>query len=930
MPISWNEVRERAASFSKAWEGVTSESAEAKTFWDEFFNVFGISRRRVASFEEPVTKGDGRGGFIDLLWRGVLLVEHKSTGRDLERAAKQALDYFPGLKERELPQYVVVSDFKKIRLYDLDSLDSGNTFLEFPLTELYKHVKAFGFMMGFRTLKVAPEAPVNLRAVQRLSVLHDKLEAANYKGRALESLLTRLVFCFFADDTSIFEKAQFQEWVSRETSSDGSDVGARINELFDVLNQPEKQRSSLLSESLGAFPYVNGGLFAERFSPASFNSELREALLAAAALEWSQISPAIFGALFQGLMTRSERRRLGAHYTREKNILRLIKPLFLDDLWTEFEAAGSHKPKLQVLHQKLRSLKFFDPACGCGNFLVVTYREIRALELQILRRFYDSGRQKMLPAELDASVWVNVDQFYGLEIDEKAAHIARLAMWLTDHQMNLQIGEEFGTYFRRLPLSSSANVEVCDALAKDWSQFLKPSDGLVYLMGNPPFVGSKNLESTQRAAANRVFRGIHGAGTLDFVAAWYVQAARYIRGTNVRCGFVSTNSITQGEQVGILWGWLLSQGCKIHFAHRTFLWSNEARGPAAVHCVIIAFGMEDVQGKVIFEYEDLRGEPRAVPARNINPYLVDADDLVLSRRRTPLCQAPALGIGNKPIDGGHYLFTRDEKESFLQGEPTAERLFHRWIGSKEFINGIERWCLLVNRATPSELRRMPAVMHRIEAVKNFRLGTGPDSAGKLAKKIPPVSTQQLASSPMRFHVECFPDENYLVMPETSSERREYIPIDFVAPAVLPSSLLRVAQRATLFHFGVLTSAMHNAWVRYTCGRLKSDYRYSVSIVYNNFPWPSARAGDSQLRIEEAAAAILKVREGLTGQTLADLYDPRTMPTDLLRAHKALDRAVDALYGRSRGFKSEAERVVFLFDRYRTLTAPKEQKSLKAA
>jgi len=918
MALSWNEVRERARNFSKAWEGETSENAEAKTFWDDFFRVFGISRKRVASFESPVKIRGDQKGFVDLLWKGVLVVEHKSAGKDLDRATKQAFDYFPGIKERDLPRYIVVSDFGRIRLYDLEREFGEAEFIEFALKDFYKHIKSFGFMLGFPTQKVRPEALVNLKAIQRLSELHDQLEREQFIGRDLEIFLTRLVFCFFAEDTSIFEKSQFQEWVELDTREDGGDLGGRLNELFEVLNKPEVERSALLAENIRAFPYVNGGLFADRLPPAPFNSTMREALLNAASLDWGQISPAIFGALFQGLMSKSDRRKLGAHYTRESNILRVIKPMFLDALWNDYESAGNNKAKLQELHSRLRSMRFIDPACGCGNFLVVTYRELRKLEIAILRSFYNSSNQQMLPVDLDQDVWLNVDMFCGIEIDEKASQIARLAMWLTDHQMNLAIGEEFGTYFRRLPLVTSAKIVHGSALSLPWRDVLDPTVGTVFVIGNPPFIGSKNLEVDQRSAVNDVFRVIDGSGTLDFVAAWYILAAQYIAGTTARVAFVSTNSIVQGEQVGILWSWMLAQGCKIQFCHRTFQWSNEARGVAAVHCVVIGFGMQDVTNKLIFSYENIRGEPIAIPAKNINPYLVDYDDIVLFRRRRPLCDVPAIGVGNKPIDGGFYLFDAEQKAEFVGREPLSEQFFRRWIGSKEFINGLERWCLYLKDCPPGVLRSMPHAMARVQAVQKFRRGVGPNSEGEVVKKPPPLSTQRLGDTPLRFHVENVPTRRYLVLPETSSERRRYIPLGFEEPSVLASSLVRIAEDADIYHFGVLSSAMHNAWVRYTCGRLKSDFRYSVSVVYNNFPWPQEVKEESIRAIERCAAGVVSARSLFPAASLADLYDPISMPAELLEAHRKLDKAVDGAYGKPRGFKADDERVAFLFARYREL------------
>lgn len=929
MAQGWIEIRERARGFAKEWQHETRENAEAKSFWDAFFGVFGIQRRKVATFETPAERSDGHDGFIDLLWRGVMLVEHKSAGKDLSRAAKQALSYFPGIKDRDLPRYVVVSDFRRMRLYDLEPETGGEAFIEFELRELDKHVRAFAFMLGMRPQKDAPEAPVNQKAVFKLAALHDKLAASGYAGVPLELLMTRLVFCFFADDTSIFERNQFKEWIEANTREDGADLGSRLNEIFGVLNQSHASRSTLLAEDLKAFDYVNGGLFADPIPVASFDKKMRDDLLDVSRLEWSQISPAIFGGMFQGLMSKVIRRKLGAHYTRERNILRVLRPMFLDALGQEFADAVGSKPKLIALHEKLRGMHFMDPACGCGNFLVIAYRELRALELRILREFYQTGTQQMLPGELDQEVWVNVDQFHGIEIDQKSAHIARLAMWLTDHQMNLLIGEEFGTYYRRLPLVKAPNIVVADALATDWKTVLPaagPNGGAtVHLIGNPPFLGSKNfgkfLAPAQQASLAAALAPIKGAGVLDLVSGWYVKAAEYIGSSAVRCAFVSTSSIVQGEQVGILWSWMLSQGMHIQFAHRSFEWSNEASGQAGVDCVVIGFGSQDRAGKVIYDYPDGDGQAHALAAAHINPYLVDSEDIFLFDRSQPLQpNVPRLSIGNKPIDGGYYLFDNDEKAEFLAREPNAASLFRRWYGSEEFLDGIDRWCLYVGDRSAAELRALPEVMKQIALVKAFRLGTIPNRRGAL--KGTSAETKALAEHPTRFHVTNMPKATFLVFPRHSGERRRYIPIAFCDPSIMVGDACLISDDADLFHFGVLTSSMHNAWVRYTCGRLTSRFRYSKGIVYNHFPWPNA-SGPEKALIEAAAQGVLEARatELAVGSTLSDIYDPDVMPDSLRVAHRALDRAVDKAYGKRRMDITDDERIKLLFELWKQLNVP---------
>ena len=688
--------------FSKRWEHESSEDAEAKPFWSEFFGVFGIDRKRVASFEEPVKKLDDRQGYIDLFWKGMLLVEHKSRGKNLDKAYTQALDYFPGIKERDLPKYVLVSDFARFRLYDLES----GTHHEFKLADLHKRIKHFAFIAGYRTQTIAPQNPVNIKAAERMGKLHDALKAAGYAGHPLEVLLVRLLFCLFAENTGIFQPASaFRAWIEERTAADGSDLGAQLAQLFQVLNTPEDKRSKNLDDQLAAFPYVNGKLFEEMLPIADFDAAMREALLDCCALDWSAISPAIFGALFQSIMDAKARRNLGAHYTSEENILKLIKPLFLDTLWEEFKRVKGNKNKLFEFHKKLRTLTFFDPACGCGNFLVIAYRELRKLELDVLRAVHEGPGSRFL--DIHQEISVDVDQFFGIEIEEFPAQIAQVAMWLMDHQMNVRVSEEFGMYFARIPLKTSPHIVHGNALTLDWNDVL-PAEKASYVLGNPPFVGAKFMDDAQREDVQHVFADIKSGGLLDFVAAWYVKAARYMQiplnppftkgeagqtppfvkgGRGGICAaFVSTNSITQGEQVGALWGWLLAHGMHIHFAHRTFQWSNEARGMAAVHCVIIGFGAFDVEKKTIYEYEDIKGEPHAVAARNINPYLVDAPNVNISNRRQPISRVPEIVFGNMPNDGGHLLMNDAEKHELLSKEPVAEKFIRPFMSAKEFIN----------------------------------------------------------------------------------------------------------------------------------------------------------------------------------------------------------------------------------------------------
>jgi type I restriction-modification system DNA methylase subunit len=920
MPLSWNEIKSRALTFSRTWADAANEDSQAKPFWIDFFEIFGITDKRVATFELNVKKLGGALGFVDLFWPGMLLVEQKSRGKNLDLAFTQALDYFPGIAERDLPQIIIVCDFATFRVHHLATYKTT----EFALKDLHKHIKLFGFVAGYKALEIKAQDPVNIKAAERMGKLHDALKASGYTDHPLEVLLVRLLFCLFADDTGIFQPAQaLSMFIEERTAIDGSDLGARLAQLFQVLNTPEEKRSKALDEQLAAFPYINGKLFAESLPMADFNSTMREALLDACALDWSAISPAIFGSLFQSIMDEKARRNLGAHYTSEENILKLIKPLFLDALWAEFEKVKSNKNKLFEFHKKLRTLTFFDPACGCGNFLVISYRELRKLELAVLRASNASGQ---LSVDVHQLIGIDVDQFYGIEIEEFPAQIAQVAMWLMDHQANLQVSEEFGLYFARIPLRTSPHVVHGNALKLDWNEVLR-AQRCSYVLGNPPFVGAKFMDDAQRDDTRAVFAGIDNAGLLDFVAAWYVKAANYLHcDSTASVAFVSTNSITQGEQVGVLWGWMLAQGVHIHFAHRTFSWSNEASGKAAVHCVIIGFGLDDRLDKVIYEYDDIKGEPHAVVARNINPYLIDGPDVVLARRSTAICSVPEIGIGSQPIDNGNYLFTTAEKLAFISAEPASAKWFHRWLGSVEFLNGHERWCLWLGDCPPAELRAMPEAMKRVQAVKIFR-----QSSQR-------IQTVKAAETPTRFGTELIPKNPYIILPKVSSERRSFIPFGFVEPSTFCSDLVFMLPNGSLFHFAILSSSMHNAWVRYTCGRLKSDYRYSKDIVYNNFPWPEvaqsskpnqplAPAHPAQAAIETAAQAVLDVRakfqSGPQPATLADLYDPLTMPPELLKAHQKLDATVDKAYeanGGKKNYKSDAERVAFLFELYQRYTS----------
>ena len=949
MPLSWNEIRHNAIRFAKEWAGETREEAEAKSFWDEFFQVFGTRRRLYATFEEPVKNLGGDYSYIDLFWRGVLIVEHKSFGKNLSKAESQAQRYIQDLaregREQEIPRYLIVSDFARIALHDMEEGES----VTFPLADLHQHIYAFAFIPGYQRHKFKEEDPANIKAAEILGELHDALEAGGFSGHDLERFLVRILFCLFAEDTGLFPRRAFELYLEENAFADMANIGTSLEHLFQVLNTPEDKRQKHLSAELAQFPYVNGELFAERLQWPEFGDAARQALRQCCGFDWSRISPAIFGSLFQAVMEPRERRQIGGHYTAEHNILKVIRSLFLDALRAEFDAIQAdrstrRRARLEELHAKLCALKFLDPACGCGNFLVITYRELRRLELEVLRELFGKQRELTL-ADINRLSQVDVDQFYGIEIGEWPVRIAEVALWLMDHQMNLAVSEAFGQLYQRLPLKKSPHIVCANALRMDWKEFLSPGQ-CSYILGNPPFVGKHYQTKEQRADLVRVFRDFKNTGDIDYVTAWFYRAAQYIQGTRIKVGFVSTNSITQGEQVPIVWGLLFGQfRIKIHFAHRTFAWESEARGKAHVHVVIIGFAVFDTTDKQIYDYEG--DKVSAISAANISPYLTPGSDAFVTKRTKPLADVPEMRCGNKPTDDGNLILTDEERAELLQAEPGARKFLRRFTGSEEFINGNMRWCLWLVDANPAELRALPKVMERVQRVREFRA------------KSTAAPTQKAAKTPTLFFFISQPRAKFIAIPEVSSERRRYIPIGFLEPEVIVSNKIYLIASPNFYLFGVLSSAMHMAWVRQVCGRLKSDFQYSGSMVYNNYPWPESVTAKQRAAVEQAAQRVLDGRaeflapgarlcepqplaaaprgttpgasssEPAAGHrpalpaktaTLADLYDPLSMPPKLQQAHEALDRAVDKCY-RPEPFTSERQRVEFLFALYEKLTAP---------
>ena len=901
--LSQNEISARAAKFAGDWKDTEREEAEAQSFLIEFFHVLGVSRKRVAIFEHKVKCADGGSGYIDLFWKGHILIEMKSRGKDLTKAYEQAKRYADSLAHHEFPKAILVCDFENWHFYDLSKDGQLTTF---NLSELPQYIYLFHFLAGYEQREYQEEDPVNVQAAELLGKLHDRLKAIGYIGHPLEVYLVRILFCLFADDTGIFRKDIFRTFIQDITSEDGNDLAARLAELFQVLNTPDKQRLCTRNNIIKEFPYVNGGLFAEFLPMPAFDSDMRQVLLDCCALDWSRISPAIFGSMFQSVMNAEERRALGAHYTSERNILKLINPLFMDELREEFESIQHDKSnrkasRLQAFHKKLTELHFLDPACGCGNFLVVAYRELRRLELSVIaerEKMEASGTGWMLSAN-DVCL-VNVNQFYGIEIEEFPSQIAQVAMWLMDHQMNIEVGNYFGEAYARIPLTASATIVCGNALRIDWESVV-PKEKLSYILGNPPFIGHQWRTREQAEDMDIVFAGRGKYGKLDYVCCWYMKACSLMkRAPHISSSFVSTNSISQGESVACLWKTLFEDGVSITFAYRTFKWANDSSGMAAVHCVIIGFDYSEAKRAKLFMEN---GEEKVVPY--INGYLVDAPSVFIQNRGNPLTASlPKMSKGSQPTDGGYLLLSDEEKINLLNSYPEAETLVRRYVGSEDLISGRVRWCLWLYKIAPSKYSHIRPIMERLTKVAEKR-GASPTASVRKDAAIPSLFTQIRQ-----------PQSSYIAVPEVSSERRNYIPIAFLSKDIVASNKLYIVPESSLYLFGILTSGMHMAWMKVVCGRLEMRYSYSPA-VYNNFPWPEATEAQQE-KISELAQSVLDARALYPDSSLADLYDPLTMPPELVAAHRKLDAAVEKAYGRK--FADDAERVAFLFEKYSELSA----------
>jgi hypothetical protein len=935
MRLSWGEIKARARAFAKEWKDAHFEKGETQSFYNDFFAIFGIKRRQVAVYEQRVKLLNDRHGFIDLFWPGTLLIEHKSAGRDLKKAQSQAFDYFDALREDQQPRFILTCDFQNFKLLDLDTGENS----DFTLAELHKNIEVFAFVLGRQTAFSTAQEDVSVKAAELMGGLHDALEASGYIGHDLERLLVRLLFCLFGDDTGIFEpKDIFLNLIEIDTKEDGTDVGRMLIELFDMLDTPDDQRQSNARAELTQFPYINGGLFAGHVRTPVFDRLMRETLLKAARFNWTKVSPAIFGSLFQSVMNKEERRAKGAHYTTETNILKVIRPLFLNKLWEEFGRIKARRTNRSVLltafQAKLGSLRFLDPACGCGNFLIIAYRELRRLELEVIQTLRDRSGvidgHAVQQTELDTAALsvVTVEQFYGIEFEEFPSRIAEVAMWMTDHLANNELSLAFGQSYARIPLTESPHIRHADALEIDWNDLL-PGAQCSYVMGNPPFLGSKNQTDFQRSQVRRI-AGLGGSGgTLDYVAAWFIKAGEYVAKGPTGIAFVSTNSITQGEQVAQLWPILFAKsGLEISFAHRPFVWASEARGKAQVHVVIVGLNHRDhePEEKLLFSYPNMKGDPVETSHAALTAYLFDARTvanrhLVVSETPRPLNGARKLIIGSKPIDGGYLIFSPDERSELLASEPAADKYLRPFVGSKEFINDKKRWIAGLQSADPHDLAASSILRNRLALVRRYRNGEVRPKDGDPDKpiKAPGISSRRLADTPAQFHVTVIPTDPFLVVPEVSSETREYVPIGWLNPPSIPSNKLRILPNATVSEFALLASKMHMAWLSHIGGKLKSDYQYGIGVVYNTFPVPDITTPqmDKLVRLSEA---VLEARKKFPAASLAELYDPNLMPIELRNAHTKLDLAVDRLY-RAEPFASDRDRVEHLFGRYEKMVDP---------
>lgn len=916
------EQRLAAKEFAKTWKDRGYEKGETQSFWIALLrSVFGIPHpENYIEFENQVQTGHTN--FIDAtIPTARVIIEQKNKDIDLSKAYKQsdgscltpyeqAKRYADGLEYSRKPRWIVTCNFQEFRVHNMECPNKEPAIIR--LTNLPKEYYRLGFLVDPENTHVRRELELSIQAGEIVGKLYDEI-LKNYIDptseetlKSLNILCVRLVFCLYAEDSGIFgKKNTFQHYLGKCNYQYLRD---QLITLFKVLDTKIEDRDPYLDKELASFPYVNGGLFDDKsIEIPQLNAKVQNLLFAQASegFDWSGISPTIFGAVFESTLNPETRRSGGMHYTSIENIHKVIDPLFLDGLKAELEelkklaVVNIRKERLIAFQNKLAGLTFLDPACGSGNFLTETYLSLRKLENEVLKILY----QDQMLINIEGIIKVSIGQFYGIEINDFAVTVARTALWIAESQMMKETGYIIGKSLAFLPLKSYANIVEGNALRLDWNSVV-PKEKLSYIMGNPPFSGARVMSEEQKTDLCAVFANAKNVGNLDYVCCWYKLASELMRGTEVQTALVSTNSITQGEQVALLWKPLFESGVRINFAHRTFCWDSEAKLKAHVHCVIVGFSFKPKGALTLY---DESGRPLAV--KNINPYLVDAPNVFVESRNKPLCNTPEIGMGNQPIDDGNYLFTREEMEAFIAQEPNSRELFKPFYGAKEFINRKPRYCLWLGECTPAELRQMPFCRERVEKVRNFRLSS------------PRGNTRDLAATPTHFQTENMPQSTYLVIPNSSSENRFYVPIGFMQANTISSNAVQIIPDASLYHLGILTSNVHMAWMRTVCGRLKSDYRYSKDIVYNTFPWPEVSV-ELKERIAATAQGILDAREHYPDCSLADLYDEVTMPQELRKAHQANDKAVMAAYGYGTSM-TEPEIVIDLLKRYQELNAKKD-------
>jgi hypothetical protein len=895
-----------ARLFADKYQDATSEKQLGQSFWRDFFlTVVGVSDLLVAGieFEFPIRGKTGTIKFIDCLWPGVVLVEHKSAGKDLDVAEEQARDYLEALPTHLRPPTLIVSDFRAIRIVNILRGSSH----DFPLTELPENLDRVHAVIAYDGATSAePRVEADKKAVKLMGELFIQFEKAGYEGHELSVFLIRILFLNFGDDTRMWKytpEGLFGASI-QDTYPDGTGLGGRIQELFQVLNTPRDKRPSTLSPALVDFPYVNGGLFSEQLPIFSFTADMREALIATTRYDWSNISPAIFGAMFQTVKDKADRRESGEFYTSEKAIMRVISPLFLDGLNARLQKAWASAPALKRLWADVGKMNFLDPASGSGNFLLVAYKKLRELELKLMARLNElEGRDTAIQIDGSIGLQVHLGQFHAIEYDEWSSQIAFVAMFLADHQSNRQMEEILGVSPERFPLTESAVVKQGNALTIPWDTVC-PMNENTYIMGNPPFNGSSMLSPEQRQDTSSVWKGMKGSGLLDYVTNWFVMGAQWASERGARVGFVATNSITQGEQPALLWGKLLEMGVGIDFAYRSFWWDNGA----AVHVVIIGFSTQPKPKKrPLWKFSEIKSEPELTWADNINPYLIDAANVLVSARTSPIIPVvQKMDYGSKPTDNGSLSNISSEEANLIrESDPVAAKYLKRLVGAREIIHNTERYCFWLVGAEPSDIRNSPELAKRVQAVRVFRSGS------------PKAMTQRDAERPNEFQEIRQPTTAYLAVPLHSSETRDYVPIARFDADTITNNSLSLVPDGSLRTFGVLMSSPFNVWNKTVSGRLKSDTRISGTITYNNFPFPDTTAAQDEA-IEAGSQAVLSARALFPTSSLADLYDPKSMPSELRKAHQQLDKAVLAAFGLKISVSDE-EVLAELFTRYDELT-----------